>query len=248
MRRPRGLGPLLLVSTLLSALSVRPVEAGLGDQGNVRIAVHLVPKPTKGSACGTAPQGGFGCLPDLAISNVVAGGHVGVSYYQYIVLLEVNVGPGVSEVVLGIDYDGAPQSGVDLFGAETCSDAESPDANWPHNPPSGNTITWNWRTNCQGTVDPSDIQGDGYVIAYGFYAYAYSPGTFSIIRHPAAEPDFQVRDCTTAESNLAFPRAAGRAGYGVCGYDPCNGDQECAPTPVRETTWGGVKKAFGGNE
>ena len=233
---------LCALAVMIGTMFASGASAGLGDQDLVKVGLHLTPKPTKGTPCGTAPAGGFACdSPVNQTSALVVDGAVGVSYYMYMVLLDINTGPGVAGVALGINYNGAGSAGVDLFGAETCSDIEFPDGNWPDNPPCGNTITWSSAANCQQTVDPSDPQGEGYAIAYGFYAYAYSPDTFEIIKRPVAVPDFKVSDCTSAESNPVFPEAAGKAGFGQPGYQPC-----VAVVPVEESTWGNIKRQFGG--
>jgi hypothetical protein len=212
--------------------------AALGDQDQVKVGVHLIPKPLKGTICSVAPAGGYACDSEAETSALVVQGAPFTSYYQYIVLLDINTGPGVAGVALGINY--GPNLG--FFGTETCADIEFPDANWPGTPPAGNTITWDSGANCQQTVDVSDPQGQGYAVAWGAYTYAYGDELFEVIQRPVAVPDFKVSDCTAAESNPAFPEAAGKVGYGnAVGYQPC-----VVVVPVEESTWGGIKSQFSG--
>ena len=244
---------LLLMLASVSA----PAIAAPGDQVEMMFALHLVPWAGLDSACETAPQGGFGCegnyQEDPTVgSNLVCSAGLDQGYTLYLVLLNIDVTAGVAGVTFGIDYplpEGDPPTGGFVVEGVSCAGAESPDANWPGSPPAGNVLTWDPGVDCQRTLDPSDPDGEGYAIAYAFYVYPHSAGNFWVVEHPGLDI-LEVADCEGGLSYPPYPECAAGAVFGLgpgLGYDPCLGGCEELVVPVRETTWGRIKRTFGGD-
>ena len=238
-----------LAASILTAilLPFAPVDASAAQetQSRAKIGVHLIPKPAKGTPCANAPTDGFGCDDTNQTSNLVVNGSVGVSYYAYYVLLDIDPTHGVASVGFGIDYDGKTGSGLDIFATDVCGDASYPDENFPNSPPAGITITWDPASNCQRHVDPSDPQGQAAAVTLGLYVYAYADDTLWAIARPGGPSIYnaEVTDCAGAQSTIPYPCYMGHAGFGPNGggYQPCID----FIGPVEMTSWGRIKRFYG---
>ena len=141
---------------LLFALLV-PQISKAGDLDLAKVSLHLKPHIT--NACQTPPT--------LPCSQYKTNGNTGISYDAYLVVADVKTFSGVGGVSCGINYDPAPQSGVDLYCRTLCADGFE----WPNSGPTGvwpaagagNRITW---TTCQRNwIYPSGI----HAVAGVFY-------------------------------------------------------------------------------
>jgi hypothetical protein len=207
----------LLTSAFLGLLLHGPAAAQYGAQSGSVIALHAQAHNVKGVACGDLD-------PNLACSGFTSTWPVGTGADVYLVVARARADLGISAVSLGIAYDAAAGSGVDVFGTTACGDLEypndGPNGPWPASH-GGNRILWVRTTNCQQSVRGAD---GVHAVAYGFYVYAYSPDTFSIIENENLMfgPELLVSDCPgPANSSLPYPSHAGRIGFGDSGYNPC---------------------------
>ena len=158
-------------------------------------------------------------------TNFSVTGNIHTSYDLYLVAADGDSATGISGVCFGIDYDGQPQSGLDIFSWISWGDSEyrggATGVAWPSDG-SGNLILWD-HSHCKKTPASGDSDGDVSAILGVFYVYAYSTDVFSITKRDYAEtPDFSAIGCSGKHADLAFPSHAGKVGFGTAGSDPCN--------------------------
>src|SRR5262245_18021380 len=132
-----------------------------------KIALHvsaLAPKDNQ--ICSTWNPNAKG----IPCSDYVVQGPVGQNLLVYMVVAQVDTpvvaGGGILGAAMGIEYNGSPGEGVDIYQWTQCGDLQF-DNDWP-NSGGGNVMTW---VNCQNTR----IVDDGIhtvVGAFGVYAYS----------------------------------------------------------------------------
>ena len=130
-------------------------------------------------------------------------------------------GSGLKEAAFGIEYNDS-----DLYVTwESYAASEQSSSEWPASG-SGNRLTFD---SCQGMApDPSDPEGDGFVVLGQFYLYSYAESaTFSIAATGAAP--VEVTDCEEKARRIEHYDPLGRACWGKVGlnyrYDipvPCS--------------------------
>lgn len=221
IRRPSSpwtVSPLLL--TLLCLL-VLPSAARAGGTFVPRLALHLLPVTSK-NACGRA-----GATP--ACNDVVTQGALyPATYYAYLLVTNGDASAGVAALQCGLDYNGAPHQGVDIFAWVNCADLTFPALNWPA-AGSANLIVWDSTVRCQ-RQEPGG-PGTGVVAASGyFYLAAYSPDVLAITTRPV-DKLAAVADCSAQVLNLEGrgvhhdPALLGSAEFSVdgvrVGHNPC---------------------------
>jgi hypothetical protein len=167
-------------------------------------------------------------------------------YFAYALVVDGSLTEGVSGASFGIDYDGALQSGVDIWTWQLCADAESPDAGWP-GAGTGNVLTFNAATNCQ-TTGNANI-GAVAVLGY-FYCGSYTPDLFRVTPHPDSGVG-TVLNCAGAVDTVHQEENDSCTHFGTLGFGPGrNGNNPCEdgtrhtycpPIPVQPSTWGQVK-------
>jgi len=205
----------------VSATSVTP-------NSNAKMMVH-VGGPTARNQCARAL---------IACNSVVSNGglYPPNTYFAYLLIEDGDATSGIGGVSFGIQYDGTPHQGVDLYEWHLCGSTEEPSAGWPA-PGGGNLIRW---AACQRTEPGGAGTGAAAVAGY-FYMGAYSPDYLAVTPPPSG--DFVVYSCNGQA--VAIPESApsrfGRAGFGnnVYGYVPCG-----FVVPVRTTTWGAIKALY----
>lgn len=244
----------LMIAALTAAVSIMMVGSTFaGTQPDCVFAVHAKAHTTKGTTVCTTWK------PAVACSNYNTNWPLGVNADVYLVVAKGLVTPGIAGMSCGIQYDNALGSGIDVFGWTLCADLEFtngaatcppdlPPCEWPI-AGGGNRITWVMTTNCQRTVYAPD---GVHAVAGSFYLYAYSPDVFQITPNLNLQiPELAVADCAASTTlfdlttNDAMKRA-GSVGFGpVEGYAGCNPCiDNCAPVPVKPTTWGRVKTQY----
>jgi hypothetical protein len=167
-------------------------------------------------------------------------------YFAYALVVDGSLTEGVSGASFGVQYDGAPATGVHIWSWTLCGDSESPDAGWPA-PATGNVIQFNTATNCQAAGN-SNI-GAVAVLGY-FYSAAYTPDRLVLTSHPGTGQG-TVRNCADALDVVGYSPNDACTNFGAIGYGPgSNGinpcedvsrDRLCPPIPVQPSTWGQVK-------
>jgi hypothetical protein len=237
----------VILAWLLLLLPAAAAGESLYRPYEPKILLHLTHPTTKGILCDR------GTLTDC--TQAVVNGDLYPNGKSYFLFVEVGRGdsmPSLGGVQLGIDYDPAPGSGVDVFTWTYCGDMHyastaGPHGGWPA-PLSGNTITWNVRSNCQ----TSPVAVAGY-----FYMAAYSPDVFHVIPRPADRMAL-VADCQAVESMPLALRSLGRvafsSGAATPGCNPCV--ENCTTTsprgnpikpqevPTVPVTWGAIKMLY----
>jgi hypothetical protein len=149
---------------------------------------------------------------------------------------------GVAGLQFGIEYDGAPQSGVDIYSWAPCADLEYPMSGWPSSG-TGTLIIWDRFNHCQHQEPGGPGTGVAATAGY-FYMAAYTP---DILRITPRQVDgaAKVANCNSSESILVdethnpSPSPLGTAGFGAPGYNPCT-----MVIPVLPTTWSQIKTLF----
>lgn len=210
-----------------------------GQQQSV-VALHAVHHSKANFGCGELDQN-VPCGDFVKTWPTFSGADV------FMVVAEADSALGISGVSLGILYDAATQSGVDVFNYVYCADLQytnSPDGNVLHEFPysgGGNRLIWVRTTNCQRhVVAPYGVQA----LAAAFYLYAYSPDQFVVDmnRNLQTPDEFQVVDCPgPALSDMDWPSHAGVLDFGgSAGYNPCTD----IVVPTENTTWGKLKSQY----
>jgi len=166
---------------------------------------------------------------------------------MYVVIAQAD-SDGVSGASFGIEYDGQPGSGVDVYGFEACfSGILFESDTWPASG-SGARLTWLLPTDCQNQVIGSDLV---HAVVGAFYVYAYTEDRFLITPNrtfPTAPSELLITNCFGSEVVLDTLDTT-KSGFidfgGGPGCNPCI--ELCDPTPVEKTTWGQIKNKFNRN-
>ena len=127
---------------LAAVLLLLPGLAHAGSIHDARFFFHLA-----------APVGKNPCSlrsSPPACNDVVTRGQVGPGYFAYIVISNTDATGGLGGAKFGIDYDGTPGQGVDIFSWTNCSTVDFPAPGWP-NAGTGNLVTWD-AANCHHAV------------------------------------------------------------------------------------------------
>lgn len=208
----------LAFASALIAFVGSPAPAS-ADSPSPTIFAHVVPAAGAGS-CNLQSLG--------TCENAVT--HAAVSstggYYVYVLASRGNL-TGVNGVGFGINYNPAPNAGVDVFSWTTCGTISFETAAWP-NPGSGTIVSFN----------PSTCAGRQTVVAGYLYIGAYTPDVLRIIARPTNGVP-EVVDCsnhfnTVASSNLGYVSFS-TAGD-VAGFNPCSGSAAPDNGPPPDTT------------
>lgn len=180
------------------------------------IAVHVVQSTDKAGQlqCGQTSWGGCG------ENGLVTKGSVGESYTVYLVAIGLIPESGLTQISVGIDYDGASQQGVDVIGWSSCSDVSTPENNWPE-PGGGIELRF---TSCEGSQpDTLDSYQFAITVLGRFYVSVYGPDVFSVTPMAYREhPIPRLTDCNGTEK-LVAPYRLGSATFGLSGggWNPC---------------------------
>lgn len=237
----------LLSTALLGLLVAGMASSALAfDNRYAGIALHIAPVGTGGNfltAC--SPPGLTAPTMTVQTPQLSLPGS-GPYFWTYLLVCNGSDSTGVAGMEMGLNYAGGfepsgnPTFPICVFGWSRCADLEFPFNNWPA-PGSSNLLTW---TTAHCNIARSEPGVPRSVIAIGGYMYmgAYQPAQMFVIPRPVSGRA-KVADCSSREDDITFyvPSHLGIAGFGgAAGYNPCG-----APTPVENTTWGGVKTLIG---
>jgi hypothetical protein len=192
---------------------------GLNSQLNARVMIHLTPLGPGGESTGRC--GALTPLPcttgQRTFTTEGAVSTPEVPYYlAWILVTNYAASPGLRGVQYGIEYDGAPLSGVDILDWTSCSALEFPAPGWPA-PGSGNLQVF-------------DCSGSGFRVAGYFTIAVYDPDVLDLVPRQIDDA-LKVADCASAETWLDAA-AAGAAGFGgLPGEDPCFTLEDETPPP-----------------
>lgn len=197
------------------------------------IAVHLKGVATK-NLCLPENQGGSAPSTELPCLAFDTAGEVGVGYNAYVYIANAwtqynsqgLTDGGVGGAEFGLDYDGAPGSGVDVFSWVPCG-FSFPSATWPE-PGSGIRVIWDAETDCQLEKPQGSLAGVRGM-AGSMYVYAYGDDVLEIVPHgdPGAA-SAKISNCFGQEvpipgeqtAFLAFSAGAVQPGCTPC-LGPC---------------------------
>lgn len=234
----RALVLAMVTGCLVFGSTAVALAAGTGTQADAKIAVHLTSRPAKAiTICTTAsPEqtGGLLCT-DETNENINTEGNLQTSYAAYHVVVGADPAAGITGASFGIAYDAT----IGHFGWTNCGDLEFPGNGWP----ADGGVTAITFAGCQNTPNDADAGATSITVLGEAYLYAYGAGQYCLTpRLSVPAQDFQVADCANSSSDLCYPDAAGKVGFGgVVGYAPCY----TPPTPVENTTWGAIKSNVG---
>jgi len=213
------IGIALSVATALVGTGTSAMAA-IGNEDAV-VALHIAPASQK-TVCDYA-------MP--ACNQVTTSAPLG-NYNVYLFVANHSDSLGTTGISLGIDYDGTPGSGVDVYSWTLCSDLDFPNDGWPE-PNQGNVVLWLHDTNCQ--YGPAPVAGGVFSVT------AYSPDCFSVIPRPVDNAVYVV-DCLLAQIDISksSPSHLGYVCFGAGeGYNPCS-----VIVAVQPTTWGNIKTLY----
>jgi len=236
-KSPRSISSLawLPFVLLLTLASERAEAAG---NAAAKIMLHVLTTTTK-NQCSRPQNLPANCNGFAAgVSNLVLYPNV---YFAYPLVVNGSQVEGIKSAGFGIDYNGTPAAGVEIYDWTLCADTESPMGGWPV-PGTGNFISF---SSCQSGGNPS--LGAVAVLGY-FYCGAYTPDVFSITTHPVSG-DAVVTNCV-GQSDVIYEEARlncswlGRAGFGpgTAGHNPCNIHEGfCYNVETTPASWSRIK-------
>jgi hypothetical protein len=190
---------------------------------NASVTLHLA-----------APASCAAILHDCEDTSLVVSAPLG-TYYAILCIMNGDPETGLAGVGLGLDYDGADSSGVDLWSWTPCGTLQFAGFDWPA-PRSGNVITWDPMNRCQ-TMEPGGAGTGVTALAGFFYLTAYSADRLEVIPRPVSQV-LSVANCDAAEFILS-PDRGGSVGFSADGSLP--GWIPCVTRTVVVTTWGRLK-------
>ncbi len=221
----------LLLGCALTLGLFAPAQAF--DNDRAAVSFHITPIPSKDPCTTNVPTP----LAYTMVTEVCDA--PGTDYAVWFLVCNGSDSTGIAGMEFGIDYDGAPNSGVDVWSWTSCMDLNYPSANWPE-ANSGLLSVWDPVNHCQNT--PSQPYVPYTVIAIGGYLGTtfYSPDQMQIIGRPVTGY-VKVVDCQSSETRIdgETPSHQGIAGFCLPGYNPCG-----LPTPVETKTWGQIKQQY----
>ena len=218
-----------LLTALVMFAFAAPARAQRGVHEHATVGLYLTENPR---SCDASPP--------ACSDNVRVTGELSLPYYAYLCVLKGDRAGGVAGIQFAIDYDPAPQSGVDVWSWVKCTDLEFPQSGFPA---SGlrNVITWDFTRNCQ---DYEPAAGEGVTAVGGyFYLTAYSNDRLSVIPVGLPNiPDVLVTDCGAAETHIDADQL-GHVGFSDDGS--VTGNLPCVEITIEDKTWGGIKQSLG---
>ena len=151
---------------LLGLISVsKPAIAAECDVSPAKIALHVTAPTTK------IPCGPSSLSCSVASSSIVTQGALDQEYRVYVLLDNNNAASGIVEVTIGVDYDAAIGSGVDVLEFQPCAQNTTPIGDWPE---PGSELRMSYLS-CQALEPPPN---DLLVLGW-FRVIAHTPGRLS---------------------------------------------------------------------
>ncbi|NNF07375.1 MAG: choice-of-anchor D domain-containing protein [Candidatus Eisenbacteria bacterium] len=204
-------------------LRARALRTSSGD--GAKMAMHLQAPSTK-NQCLPASQGGQ--LPDLTpCSQYVSSGATLTGYDVYVTAAGYRLpnaryypDEGIGGAEFGLNYNGTPGQGVDVFAWTSCADLAFPSATWP-DPSGGITLTFDPANNCQNAPISGFESENGHAVLGVLYVYAYDDDQLQITgRNNIPLPLPKLADCLSVEADVLLADA-GAVGFGEPGCNPC---------------------------
>ena len=216
----KSLSRWLFLAALLFSFGIQQAQAG--NQLTPKVALHVSATTSKSTTiCSTwSPNG-----KRIPCSDYATEGPLGENLLVYMVIAQADTplfSGGVGGISMGIEYNGDVGQGVDVFSWTMCADGlqfpnAGPRGEWPESG-GGNLVTWLF---CQN----QRIGNDGMhavVGAFGLYAYSADQLKITPNRNLQSGPFLALANCSAVEVPLDSIFAAGRAGFGVSGRNPCS--------------------------
>lgn len=213
----KSLPRVLFLAVLLTAPTLE--QALAGSELAPKIALHISATTSKtGSICAAWSPNAKG----IPCSNYVVQGSLNQNVLVYMVARVDSLSSGIAGVTAGIEYNGNPGEGVDVYSWTLCTDGlEFPNAgprgDWPA-AGGGNLITW---ITCAGQRIGNDGL-HGVVGAFGVYAYSADQLKITPNRNLETGPSLTVANCSGGEVHLDSTFACGWAGFWTIGRNPCS--------------------------
>ena len=206
-----------LIAFGLPLSSTSPVLAGSCVDGFANIALHVT-APTTKIPCGVSPV--------TCGSGINTMGNLDQEYRVYLLFKRPSYGSAeFIEIQIGIDYDAAEGTGVDILGFQACAPTTTPIGNWPE-PGSELRMTY---SSCQPFMSSDPV------ILGWFNVIAHTPGTLGLVYprsgnvQPGTVPRFVTCDLT---EKVLDPVNQGIVAFGTGGaFDPCTDHADWFPGP-----------------
>lgn len=233
----------VLATVLLAGVATVALSTGAHAAGNLnaKIMLHALSLTTK-NPCTRAANAPTTC----AGYSVSSAPLYPPSLYTYLLVVNGSQAEGVAGVQCGVDFNGAPGVGVDVFAWSLCATLEFASTGWPQDG-GGNLITWDATTRCQtagnATIGVVAVAGYFYMGAYTNDVMRVTPrpvdgfakvancGSVEDVPYGGSPLDAGVNDGNTFLGAVGF-------GPGTAGINPCGRER---PVGVESSTWSGVK-------
>lgn len=205
--------------TTLALLFTAPLPAA-AIPGLPNIQVHL------GATTQKNPCANF--VPPACTGLVTSGLLNPQGYYAYVLVTDADAAAGVAGVELGIQYDGTPGLGVEIYNWQSCALLEFPSGGWPASG-GGNLLVWDTGTHCQRFEPGGPGTGAMAVCGY-FYMAAYSRDFLRIVPRPVSG-QAAIDLCTSSTTVIPSDRL-GWAVFSTPGVE--SGSNPCLVSNLRD--------------
>ncbi|MDZ4803355.1 MAG: hypothetical protein SGI90_00660 [Candidatus Eisenbacteria bacterium] len=237
----------VLATMLLAGIATVGISTGANAAGNAnaKIMLHALTTTTKNVCLRTI-------APNVNLPATCSDYNLGInnkalyptSYFTYLLVVNGSLIEGIAGVQCGVDFNGAPGAGVDVFTWSLCATLEFSSTGWPQDG-GGNLITWN-ATGPQCLTPPGNATIGAIGVAGYFYMAAYTPDLMRVIPRPV-DGVAKVANCGSVEDIVYVdPNDAltflGAVGFGQPGINPCGRER---PVGIENATWSGVKTLIG---
>ena len=210
--------------------------SGSPTPADPKLLLHVAGVTSK-NAC---ESGALSDCQQVVTRGDVTQGDVTPDYFVYLLVGDFSPYTGIAGLQCGVSYQNDnpigmnDHVGLDVLQWVLCASLEFAGAGWPA-PNTGNLITWDRINRCQTAAT---------AVAGYFYVSSYSDDELKLIPRPV-DGLARVADCASLEQDVPVEflgRARFSAGATAPGYNPCG---QGMPTPVRMTTWSGIKTLLG---
>lgn len=202
----------------LLSLSLQSPPARAGENSNAKILLHLTAPVAKN----TCVHAGVHECRDI----ITSGDLYPRKYFAYVVVADVDALEGVTGIKFGLQYDGRPHEGVDIYSWESCSNGDWTTMNWPASG-SGAILTWK-SPGVSNHLEADGAESNVTRVAGYFYCAAYSNDTLRPVGHPSDgtvaimgshshEETLATQDDGNSLGHIKFSAGGLEEGYNPCG-------------------------------
>lgn len=211
---PVGIADGVILTSYIAGGGGGSTPAGTAELNDVKLAIHL--QSVNSKTCAASPAS-MGCGATGGDALVTAGA-LNTNYHAYFLALDVDPVEGLSGAAFSLTSSNPDNLYVDFW--DGCNAIWFPSATWPQIG-SGNVAAVG-PVACQPNPDPSDPEGEGFVVLGRVYVYAYGVTDLSYGQRPTANPSIDISDCSNRHAEIPLGSRLGTVEFGGgSGSSPC---------------------------